>query len=77
MPRLASIDGVDIYMYFKDHAPPHIHALYGDAEVLLIISDGMLMAGALPANKLAVAKAYVSGNQAFLLTKWAEFGGAS
>jgi hypothetical protein len=42
MPRLTSLEGVDIYMYFKDHAPPHVHALYGDDEVLVVIRDGSL-----------------------------------
>jgi hypothetical protein len=35
MPRIAKFYGIAIYMYFRDHAPPHFHAIYGryDAEV--------------------------------------------
>lgn len=30
MPRISSFFGIVIYMYFKDHNPPHFHAIYGE-----------------------------------------------
>lgn len=35
MPRLSYFYGIAIYVYCRDHAPPHFHAVYGsnDAEV--------------------------------------------
>lgn len=75
MPRLASLEGVDITMYFKDHAPPHVHAFHGDDEVLVEIRGGGVYAGSLPAAKLAVVRAYVAANMDDLLARWASYGG--
>ncbi len=54
MPRLSSFYGIAIYMYFVDHNPPHFHAIYGEYEALVGISDGSLIRGELPrtADKL-------------------------
>jgi hypothetical protein len=75
MPRLISVDGVDISMYFRDHAPPHVHAFFGDEEALITIRDAMLYEGSLPAAKLAVAQTYVRGNTEQLLARWVEYRG--
>ncbi len=32
--------GIVIYMYWKDHAPPHFHAKYGDDEIVVEIRTG-------------------------------------
>ena len=45
MPQLASIDGVDIYTYFRDHAPPHVHAFHAEDEVLVAMEDGSSCGG--------------------------------
>jgi len=75
MPQLASFDGIDIYMYFKDHAPPHVHAFHGDDEAVLLVRDGSIFAGSLPVNKLAVVRAWIEANGRELLARWAAFGG--
>jgi hypothetical protein len=32
MPKvLETIYGITVYIYFKDHNPPHVHVYYGDA----------------------------------------------
>ena len=33
MPVISRFFGIAIYMYWRDHAPPHFHALYQDGEV--------------------------------------------
>ena len=76
MPKLVDIDGVTIKMYFKDHAPPHIHAVYGSEEVLIVIGDGSVYAGGLSSKKLALVQEYVGGNVDALLERWAMYGGA-
>jgi hypothetical protein len=52
MPNFDSFDGIKINIYNGDHLPPHIHALYGDDEVLLVIETIAIYAGYLPAKKL-------------------------
>lgn len=75
MPRIAAFDGIEIYMYFRDRAPPHIHAFCGEDEVLVVIRDGSVYAGAMQANKLALVRAYVAANVAELLARWTAYGG--
>lgn len=31
-------------MYYRDHAPPHFHAEYGDNEITVEIETGQVMA---------------------------------
>ncbi len=48
MSRIAYFFGISIYMYYREHMPPHFHAIYAehDAEVEL---DGLtLLSGVLP-----------------------------
>jgi hypothetical protein len=47
-------------MYYRDHAPPHFHAIYGQYEAEIEIATGDVLAGDLPKR----AKAFVS--------EWAE-----
>ncbi len=75
MPQLASFDGIDIYMYFKDHAPPHVHAFHGDDEVLVVIRDGSVYAGSLPGRKVELVRDYVAANTQELMARWATYGG--
>lgn len=75
MPRLITLEGVDIYMYFRDHAPPHVHAFHGDDEVLVVVADGTVLVGSLPPGKLALVRDYVASNVDELLARWAAYGG--
>lgn len=40
MPIICKFFGIVIYMYWKDHAPPHFHAKYGDDEIVVEIKNG-------------------------------------
>ena len=48
MPRLSTFYGIAIYMYYRDHAPPHFHAIYGDDEAVIEVDTGTVLAGSLP-----------------------------
>jgi hypothetical protein len=52
MPRISSFHGVDIYMYYNDHLPPHFHAMYGDDEALISFNPAQLYRGTLAAKIL-------------------------
>jgi len=32
MPEISRFLGIIIAMFYKDHAPPHFHAIYGEEE---------------------------------------------
>ncbi len=42
-------------MYFADHAPPHLHAIYGSSEAVVAIADGGMVRGSFPPRALAMA----------------------
>lgn len=50
MPRISAFFGITIYMYFRDHAPPHFHAFYGDDEAQIEIESGRILKGKVPAR---------------------------
>ena len=35
MPEISRFLGIVIRMYYRDHAPPHFHAEYGDFEIVV------------------------------------------
>ena len=37
MPRIAEFFGIVISMFYKEHAPPHFHAVYGQFEATVTI----------------------------------------
>lgn len=40
MPEISRFLGIVIRMYYREHAPPHFHARYGDYEVVVEIETG-------------------------------------
>ena len=51
MPTFYTIDGVKIQLYFKDHAPPHFHAVIAEYELQVDITNLSILEGELPKNK--------------------------
>jgi hypothetical protein len=45
MPIIAVFNGIIIQMFFEDHGPPHVHAIYSGAKALVQISDGEIIRG--------------------------------
>ena len=60
MPRISSFYGIDIEMYFGDHAPPHFHARYGGDEALIVIASGDVYAGELPGRALRLVREWLA-----------------
>jgi hypothetical protein len=52
VPRISSFHGVDVYMYYNDHLPPHFHAMHGDDEVLIEFNPPQVYLGSLPRKVL-------------------------
>jgi len=43
MPIISRFFGIVIYIYWKDHSPPHFHAKYGDDEIVAEIRTGKVI----------------------------------
>jgi hypothetical protein len=54
--RLLAFYGIVIYMYWRDHGPPHFHAEYVSHEALIVIDDGRVFAGSLPPRALRLVR---------------------
>jgi len=52
MPIVSRFLGITVVMFYRDHAPPHFHALYGEYEVTVEIGSGMV-SGRFPRRPLA------------------------
>jgi hypothetical protein len=73
VPTIETIAGIKINIYFNDHLPPHIHAVYNDEEALLIIKTHAILRGSLPVRQLARARAWLVANQEEVLEIFYQF----
>ena len=62
--------GSRIYMYFRDHAPPHFHAIYGGDEALVEIETGTALRGDLPKRARALVDEWRGLHRDELLANW-------
>jgi hypothetical protein len=70
MPTLSTFYGIVIQMFWRDHNPPHFHAVYGDEEVLIDIRTLELLEGSLPRRALALVIEWALVHRAELLQDW-------
>lgn len=65
--------GILIRMFFRDiekHHEPHIHADYQGRVAVYSISDGSLLAGALPPSKHKLVVAWMEIHKEDLIADW-------
>ena len=57
-------------MYYKDHAPPHFHAIYGQYEAAIGIQPIEILEGTLTRRAWALVSEWASIYQQELHTNW-------
>jgi hypothetical protein len=70
MPRIAEFYGISIYMYYRDHTPPHFHAIYAQYEVQVEIRSGEPLAGRLPPRAQALVREWAARYRDELMNNW-------
>lgn len=70
MPEISRFYGIIIYLYVKDHYPPHIHAEYGEFEVLYNINTLKIYSGELPTRANKLVREWLELHQVELLEDW-------
>lgn len=70
MPTISVFFGILIQMFWKDHAPPHFHALYGEFEALIDMRTLEVIDGSLPRRALALVLEWAALHRAELLEDW-------
>ncbi|HOK67804.1 MAG TPA: DUF4160 domain-containing protein [Anaerohalosphaeraceae bacterium] len=69
MPIISRFFGILIYMYWRDHSPPHFHARYQDDEVVVEIETGQVN-GRMSVRALALIEEWRRLHVQELLENW-------
>ncbi|CAN5156866.1 DUF4160 domain-containing protein [soil metagenome] len=69
MPVISRFLGIAIAIYYRDHAPPHFHALYGDFEITVSIRDGIVN-GEFPRRAQGLVLEWLEQHRAELVADW-------
>jgi len=70
MPTISMFYGITIKMFFSDHNPPHIHAVYGEYNCLFDIQKLEVIEGDLPRRAIDLVKEWAVKHQTELLKIW-------
>ena len=70
MPRISQYYGIATYMYYRDHAPPHFHAIYGEHEAVIEISTGKILDGSLPRRAKKLVAEWTKQHRTALEENW-------
>jgi hypothetical protein len=70
MPTISIFYGIVIQMYWRDHNPPHLHALYQGFEALIAIETGAVIGGRLPTRALRLVREWVELRRPALMENW-------
>ena len=70
MPTISVFYGIVIQMFWRDHGPPHFHALYGEHEATVEIRELRVLRGSLPPRAMALVLEWATDRQDNLLEDW-------
>jgi hypothetical protein len=70
MPEISRFYGIVIRMFYRDHAPPHFHAFYGEHQALVNIQTMAVISGTLPARAFGLVTEWALLHQDELLDVW-------
>ena len=70
MPEVCRFDGITIRLYYREHGPPHFHAIYGEAEAQINIDSLEVLHGNLPSRRLRDVIDWAGRRQAELQNAW-------
>jgi Domain of unknown function (DUF4160) len=70
VPTICVFYGVVIQMFWRDHNPPHFHALYGGDEVLIDLRDLSTLRGSMPRRAMSMVSEWAAEHHEELLEDW-------
>ncbi len=70
MPELCRFYGIIIRMFWRDHPPPHFHAIYGNYEAQIEILTSEVIGGVLPLGAHSLVSQWVNLHREELLAAW-------
>ena len=72
MPKISEFFGISIYVYWREHPPPHFHARYSGEEVIIGIEDLTVLEGSVSPRALGLIMEWASLHQGELKAAWVE-----
>lgn len=69
MPEISRFLGIIIAMFYRDHSPPHFHALYGEYDITVEIESGIIN-GRFPKRALRLVFEWLELHKDELLENW-------
>ena len=73
MPLIKIIESIKIYIYLRDHNPPHFHVIYAEYEELIDIRTMTTYAGGIPSKQRKKVIKWAEENEDYINEKWAEY----
>jgi Domain of unknown function (DUF4160) len=70
MPRISEFYGIAIYMYYRDHTPPHFHAIYGEFDAEISIESTEIVEGTLPRKARNLVQEWADAHRGELERDW-------
>ena len=70
MPEISRFYGIVIYIFYREHQPPHFHAAYGEYEGLIAIDTLAVLSGHLPPRALGLVIEWATIHQEELKKVW-------
>src|SRR5437868_1804837 len=70
MPTISTFYGILIQMFWRDHVPPHFHALYAEHEAQIDIRTLEVIEGDLPKRALVLVLEWASEHRSELMEDW-------
>jgi len=70
VPRLSYFYGIAIYMYYREHLPPHFHAIYGSHDAEIAIQSRRVLKGSLPSRALTLVRKWAKLHEMELTEAW-------
>jgi hypothetical protein len=70
VPRISAFYGIVITMYYRDHEPPHFHAVYGEHQTQIVIATLEPLVGEFPARALRLVREWAELHRAELQANW-------
>ena len=69
MPIISRFFGILVFMFWREHNPPHFHAKYGDDEVVIEIEEGTV-SGEMQKRALSLVQEWRELHKEELLRDW-------
>lgn len=69
MPEISRFLGIIIYFAYNDHNPPHFHARYGEYDITIEISSGIIT-GKFPSRALSLVLEWYKEHKSELEINW-------